>query len=60
MYKLRVRHTKEQLQCFIEFLKYLENEHYLVIYSISPFYKDRNSLYYRVYIELQSFNNKGV
>lgn len=55
MYKLRVRHTKEQLECFIEFLKYLENEHYLVIYSISPFYKDRNSLYYRVYIELQSF-----
>lgn len=54
-YKLRVVDTIDNLQLFVEFLKFLEDEHYLVINSISSFYPNNNSLYARCYIELQHF-----
>lgn len=50
-YKLRLRDTENNLKIFIDYLKLKESEGDLVIYSISSLYKDRNSLYYRVYIE---------
>ena len=34
-YKLRVRDTIDNLELFVDFLKFLEDEHYLVINSIS-------------------------
>lgn len=51
-YKLRLRDTQNNLKIFIDYLKLKESKGDLVIYSISSLYKDRNSLYYRVYIEL--------
>lgn len=54
-YKLRVVDTIDNLQLFVEFLKFLEDEHYLVINSVSSFYPNNNSLYARCYIELQHF-----
>lgn len=54
-YKLRVRDTIDNLELFVDFIKFLEDEHYLVINSISSFYPDNNSLYARCYIELQHF-----
>lgn len=52
MYKLMLRDTEDNLKTFIDFFKLLEKKDYLILYSISSLYKDRNSLYYRVYIEL--------
>lgn len=37
-YKLRVRDTIDNLELFVDFLKFLEDEHYLVINFISSFY----------------------
>lgn len=54
-YKLRVRDTIDNLQLFVDFLRFLEEKHYIVIYSVSSFYPDNNSLYARCYIELQHF-----
>lgn len=51
-YKLRVRDTIDNLQLFVDFLRFLEKKDYIVIYSVSSFYPDNNSLYARVYIEL--------
>lgn len=51
-YKLRIRDTIDNLQLFVDFLKLLEGKDYIVIYSVSSFYPDNNSLYARVYIEI--------
>lgn len=51
-YKLRLRDTESNLKTFIDYLKFRESKGDLVLYSVSSLYKDRNSLYYRVYIEL--------
>lgn len=52
MYKLRIRDTEKNLNNFINYLKLKESEGDLIIYSVSDIYKDKNSLFCRMYIEI--------